>query len=167
MGEGGWGALEIIIVLILVLALLGRFFGTGIGSKKVPDIATYTSEEIATTAPAFNDCGKLLIQNPKPSQKIALTVSGIQVQGSLKSCDLIAVAPSTFSVVVVDAYATVISEVSVTPIVVSQDTVSFNTYIPFGVSPRTGTGYVIVTRISNTGTQVSEGGARIPVRFVN
>ena len=163
----GWGALEIIIVLILVIALLGRIFGTGTGSKKVPDVATYKTEEKITKTPTFNDCGKILVATPKPSQKFSVTVPGLAVQATLKNCDFIAVGPGMFSIVVVDAYATVISDVQVASFAVSQDTISLNDYVPFMQMPRTGTGYVIITRISNTGQQLSEAGARVPVRFVN
>jgi len=168
MGEGGWSALEIIIVLILVLALLGRVFGTSNNSVKVPDIATYKGKkETLSTPPSFNDCGKVLVTAPKPSEKVSVTTPGILVQGSLNNCNIIPVEPETFSVTIVDAYATVVAEPVSIPIALNKDTIVFSRYVPLVVTPRTGTGYVIITRISNTGVQQSGSGARIPIRFVN
>lgn len=166
MGENGWGALEIIVVLVLVIAILGRFFGPGAG-KPVPDVATYKGKE-QPTVPSFNDCGKLLVTAPTSLQKIPTTVMGVVVQGSFDNCNTISVEPENFSITVVDAYATTIVPPVYVPISQNSKGVqSFSQYVSFVAPPRAGTGYVIVTRISNVGTQVQGGGARIPVRFVN
>lgn len=164
--DQGWGPLEIIIVLVLVLALLGRFFGTGFGKKEVPDVVTYKGKT-ETVIPSFNDCGKLLVTAPKSLQKITSTSDYIAVQGTVKNCDTIAVAPDTFSIIVVDAYGSPVTEAQTASVVVNQSNSSFADTVEFTTMPRTGTGYVIITRISNKGSQVPEEGARIPIRFVN
>jgi len=162
---GDWSPLEIIIVLILVIAILGRVFGLGI-NKKVPDVATYKDKQ-ETVTPAFNDCGKVLVTTPKPLQKVTTGMSYVLVQGTIKNCDTIAVAPDSLSIVVVDGSGAPLSSTTTLPVVVNKNSVSFSDTVAFTAVPRTGTGYVIITRISNTGTQRAEEGARIPIRFVN
>ncbi len=163
---GGWSALEIIIVLILVLAVLGRFFGTGSGGVTVPDVSTYKGTD-QTTRPSFNDCGKLLVTRPKPLEKVALSATGITVQGAVTTCNTIAVAPDTFSITIVDAQGLPLSPTISVPVTGTKDTWSFNAFIQFSVPPTVGNGSVIVTRTNNTGIQVADGGARVPIRFVN
>ncbi|MFZ4500176.1 MAG: hypothetical protein ACOYMZ_01610 [Minisyncoccia bacterium] len=166
--SGGWSALEIIIVLILVLALLGKLFGTGAGIKPitVPDVATYKGDKNAL-APSFNDCGKLLMTQPKPLEKVKITATGIAVAGSVTTCNTIFVEADRFTVTIVDAQGLPLSPSYSVPVSATRDTWSFNAFIQFTVPPRPGNGYVLVTRNRNTGAQVSEGGARLPIRFVN
>ncbi|HEY0980118.1 MAG TPA: hypothetical protein VGE18_01770 [Candidatus Paceibacterota bacterium] len=165
---GGWSALEIIIVLILVLALLGKLFGTGSGIKPitVPDVATYKGDKNAL-APSFNNCGKLLMTAPKPLEKVKITSTGVAVAGTITTCNTIFVAPDTFTVTIVDAQGLPLSPAAVVPVSATRDTWAFNAFIQFNVPPRPGNGYVLVTRTRNTGAQVPNGGARLPIRFVN
>lgn len=162
---GGWSAIEIIIVLILVLALLGRFFGTGKEKSVVPDIATYKAEDQA--APAFNDCGKLLLTRPKPLEKVAISATGLTVQGAISTCNMIAVDADTFYITIVDAKGQPLTNSIAVPVYENKNIWSFNEFIEFTVPPTAGNGSVIVTRTSNTGTPIANGGARMPIRFVN
>lgn len=163
--SGGWSVLEIIVVLILVLALLGKLFGTSIGTVTVPDVATY--KDGSKNAPAFNDCGKLLLTRPKPLERVNITATGVAVAGSVMTCNTIAVSPDTFYVTVVDAQGLPVSPTVPIPVSSTRDTWSFSGFVQFNVPPRPGNGSVIVTRVSNTGTDIPDGGGRIPIRFVN
>lgn len=162
---GGWSALEVIIVLILVLAVLGKFFGTGVGTGTVPDIATYKGDE--KSAPAFNNCGKLLVTRPKPLEKVRIDATGVTVSGTVSTCNTIPVASDTMSATVVDTQGLPLSPTTSLLVTATKETWAFNGFVQFNVPPRTGNGYVLITRTNNTGAQVAEGGARIPIRFVN
>lgn len=160
-----WSAIEIIVVLVLVLALLGRFFGTGKDSVKVPDVATYKGTE--QTTPGLNDCGKLLLTRPKPLEKVAISATGLTVQGTVTTCNTIAVAADTFYVTIVDAKGQPLSETIAVPVNETKDIWTLNGFVQFSIPPVAGNGSVIVTRANNTGTPVANGGARMPIRFVN
>lgn len=169
MGEGGWSAFEIVIVLVLAIALLGRIFGTDVpGKTKIPEVANYSekTQEKKSTAPTITDCWSIAVTKPTPSQKITATTGSIMLEGSMRLCDTIPTTPDTFSVTVVDARAKVVAGPVTIPTTITKDHVVFSTNIPLTVVPDAGTGYVIITRFSNSGAQVTDNGARVPVRFV-
>lgn len=162
MNEGGWGVLEIVVVLILVIAVLDRLSGNPVLTNQ-----NNTTSKTTTTEPKKVACDKVAIRNPKSLEKIVITSQGVSVAGSVTSCATIPVDPDTFIVSVVDAQGSVIAspqEMYLSGVVGGW---SFNHFAVFDTRPKAGNGYIIITRIASSGIQVADGGARLPIRFVN
>lgn len=160
MNEGGWSVLEIIIVLILVIAILDRLSGN-------PVLTNPSNSNTTTTEPKKVVCDKITIRNPKSLEKIVITSQGVSVAGSVTSCATTPVDPDTFIVSVVDAQGSVTASPQEMYLSGVAGGWSFNHFAVFDVKPKVGTGYIIITRVTSAGVQVSDGGARLPVRFVN
>jgi len=164
MGEGGWSALEVIIVLILVIALLGRIFGTG--NNSTTDTVSKPKEE--KVAPVTRTCGKLFVKTPVSLQKISVTSSGVPVEASIDSCSFDGLTVSgSYLITVVDSAATPVADPVEVQVHSNGVTYGFSHFVQFVAPPKKGTGYIIITRTSNSGSGQSNDGARIPVRFVN
>lgn len=164
MDSEGWGIFEIVIVIILVVAVLNRLFGT----PKVDDIATKpATPKTEQKTPPKVVCDKLSITKPKSLEKITVQSQGVSVVFSIPTCATVAVYPDTFLVSVVDSQGVALSAAEEARLEPVTGGWGANHFARFSATPKTGTGYLIITRISNTGEQVSNGGARLPIRFVN
>lgn len=162
MNEGGWSALEIIVVLILAVALLDRLFGT-------PNLPSTTNQAKTTTTDKKTQsaCNKIVIHNPKPLEKIVVSSQGVSVAASIASCATSPMDPDIFVLSVVDAQGNVIASPQEVFLSGVSGGWSFNHFAIFDTRPKAGTGYIIVTRLTSNGVQVADGGARLPIRFVN
>ena len=166
MGESGWSALEVIIVLILVIALLGRIFGTGIGNNSRTNTATKPKEEKVTPT---RTCGKLLVKTPVSLQNISITSSGVPVEATIDPCSSFGGfdGDGSYLIAIVDSAATPLADPVEVQLQSNGSVYGFNQFMQFVTVPKKGTGYIIITQTSSKATGQSTSGARVPVRFVN
>lgn len=152
-----WGPLEVFLIIILVFAIASRFFG-------LPDLPNSQNQNNGNTA-INKSCDTFAVDKPKSTDKYKRMSEGFTFTAKYNPCD-----PNfsdNFSFVVIDAKGSLVT--SDTPILINTSSKPFNIhqFVPLEVAPSVGTGYLIITRFDNSGSQISGGGQRIPVRFVN
>lgn len=157
-----WGAFEIAIVVILVVGALNMFFG--VPDKKTTNTQNQTSQN---SKQPENSCDKIKITKPKSLEKISINNQGVSVEAVISSCTVIPVHPDNFLISIVDAMGGVISQPQNVLLEPINGGWGINHFSVFENKPKSGNGYIIFTRISNSGQQITDGGARLPIRFVN
>jgi hypothetical protein len=155
-GGSGWGALEVIVVLVLVIGLISTISGKPILSLRNKSTIAATK---TVTAPQPS-CG-IVLTSPKPQEKIGTEVV---LNGSIIQC-LTNTIPDTLTAHVVDATGTSLSDS--TTIDVSHSIFgggSFSTTIPLVGTARSTKAYVIVSgpvRANGTAETV-----RLPIQLI-
>lgn len=164
---GGWGALEIGVVIILAIGLISSITGT----KSTP--TDQSGAEITETSNTLQDanasCG-LTVQSPKPSSKIG---ASIEITGSTSGCNWSPVDDVALYAIVVDAKGKPVSPYTKVlktklPVVesgygVNLSEVTFTARVPITKTAAKGTGYLILVPAQSSDTQT--GTVRIPIIF--
>lgn len=104
-GGNGWGALEIILAIVLAIGLITTLTGNPIN----PVTGSSSTKKTATTKSSSSSCG-LVITNPTSKQKVGTIIT---VNGTINKClALNVVVPSAVVVHVVDSNGSIISAYS-------------------------------------------------------
>ncbi len=166
---GGWEAIEIIVVIILVLGVLNHFGRNMSGTAPVTTAPVIQKTSPSTTLVSSNtdsNCG-LLIVSPLPSTTITTSVS---LKGEKTGCDWRPEGSIALYAQLVDstgkpmaAYTTVPNEMIVPTTGLSDGRATFATTIAVTGKPKKGTGYLIL--ISPQGTSDKPITHRIPITF--
>ncbi len=151
-----WGPLEVFLIIILVFAIASRFFG-------VSDLPK--SENSNDNTAITKNCDVFVVEKPKSTDRYKRMSEGFTLTAKFNPCN--SVFSDSFSLVVVDTRGSLVT--SETPLLINTNSSPFSIhqFIPLEVAPGVGEGYVIITRFKSDGSQLSGGGQRIPVRFVN
>ncbi len=163
-GGGGWGALEIILALVLAIGLITTLTGGSIqplfGTDTTAKKATITGNNATTTSVG---CG-IVVSSPKVKQKIATEVA---VAGSFPECITSANIPSTINAQVIDSTGNPLSVYTSIPISKGffglGGGTTFNATIPLVGVARSTTGYLILTAPTQADGSVLS--TRIAIQF--
>lgn len=158
-GGGGWewGALEIVLAVLLVIGVLDRITGTKSSTISATPVAPVVQED-----PSIR-CG-LSLEAPKPNEK---SRAFITVRGTVGSCNWKATASTALYAQVVDAKGKSVTHyLAIPPLSFDQgsDTVAFDQVISFTATPAKGIGYLILVPALSPATDRSVS-ARIPLAF--
>jgi hypothetical protein len=158
-GGGGWewGALEIVIGLILVIGLLDHLFGDGTLSKQ----PSPTPAPVVQQTTQNNTCGLTLIR-PHANEKVT---NVILLAGSAGGCDWKTTKTVALYAQVVDSKGKPVSAYMPVPPSRSSDAgVSFDSAVALTAKPAKGIGYLIlVPAVQPPGSHTIS--TRIPLQF--
>jgi hypothetical protein len=140
-GDSGWGALEVILAVVLGIGVISTLTGNTIGgSSKTPSTAS-SAKSTASHSTAYG-C-TVVVTNPIAKQSID---SQFTVSGTVDSCDSSRNFPTTLYAQVVDSKGTVLSQL--TPIAISRDIfgdIRFSATVQLTGSARSTSATVIVS----------------------
>lgn len=142
-GGGGWGALEVILAIILAIGLISTLTGNPIVSVTGPakKAAITTKSKTTVSATDSSGCG-IIMQLPTPKQSIDTVVT---VKGIVARCINTTSIPSTLTAYVIDSKNTILS--AYTTIAVNQSYFgdpTFSAVIPLQGVAHSTTAYVII-----------------------
>lgn len=137
----GWGALEIIIGILLVIGLLDRLSGNSAGLFSGADAPAAATPSVIP-ADKNAQCG-LSVARPASGEKAS---GAVQLSGTAGYCNWNVYNGIVLYAQVVDKDGTPVSAFSAVPVgrASSTDIVSFDTTIPLIKTPKKGTGYLIL-----------------------
>ncbi len=158
-GGGGWGALEIILAIVLAIGLITTITNTPLGSVIGPAKGSATkTTKVVTANPG---CG-LIVSLPTKKEQIS---NAVTVNGYVAQCLNVSAVPDALNAYVVDSTGSVLSAYTTIPINKSffgDDT--FSSVIPLqGVAHSTTAYLVISSPAATNGTSLS---ARIQLQLL-
>jgi hypothetical protein len=160
-GGGGWGALEVILALVLAVGLIT----TLTGGKITPLFGPATTSNTATSTSGTKTSGcTIIVDSPKTKAKIDTSVS---VSGSFPSCIASSVVPDTINAQVVDSTGASLSVYTSIPVskgLFGVGAATFNANIPLVGTAHSTTGYLIL--VTPARTDGSSYTARVAIQFV-
>jgi hypothetical protein len=161
-GDGGggweWGALEIIIGLVLVIGLVDHLFG---GGDMLSKQGALTTAPVVEQVEEGSTCGLSLIR-PHANEKVA---NVILLAGSAGECDWKTTQTIALYAQVVDSKGKPVSGyMPIPPSGSSGSGVSFDSVVALTAKPAKGTGYLILLpAVQTTGAHTIS--TRIPLQF--